>query len=103
MIRVPVSQKPSYIKSAASTVVKRPLAQHNPELTSMIPASVRVRRETAAPKPKSKLSAATPTPTDIHSVAKPTPGPPSAPKSQSVDDSYSAFLEDMKALGALDS
>ncbi|CAM8912687.1 unnamed protein product [Rhodiola kirilowii] len=103
MIRVHVPQKPSYIKSAASTVVKRPLAQHNPELTSMIPASVRVRRETAAPKPKSMLSAATPTPTDIHSVAKPTPGPPSAPKSQSVDDSYSAFLEDMKALGALDS
>ncbi|GAU32844.1 hypothetical protein TSUD_209120 [Trifolium subterraneum] len=28
-------QKPSYVKSAASTVVKRPLAQHTPELTSM--------------------------------------------------------------------
>ena len=27
----------------------------------------------------------------------------SAPKAQSVDDSYTAFLEDMKALGALDS
>lgn len=29
-------QKPSYIKSAASTVVKRPLAQHTPELTAMV-------------------------------------------------------------------
>ncbi|KAI3454603.1 hypothetical protein Pfo_011266 [Paulownia fortunei] len=28
-------QKPSYVKSAASTVVKRPLAQHTPELTAM--------------------------------------------------------------------
>ncbi|KAI9174204.1 hypothetical protein LWI28_013666 [Acer negundo] len=30
------SQKPSFMKSAASTVVKRPLAQHTPELTSMV-------------------------------------------------------------------
>lgn len=29
-------QKPSYVKSAASTVVKRPLAQHTPELTAMV-------------------------------------------------------------------
>lgn len=28
--------KPSYVKSAAATVVKRPLAQHTPELTSMV-------------------------------------------------------------------
>ncbi|XP_045788911.1 protein EARLY FLOWERING 5 isoform X2 [Trifolium pratense] len=33
-------QKPSYVKSAASTVVKRPLAQHTPELTSMLLGSV---------------------------------------------------------------
>lgn len=32
----PAPQKPSYVKSAASTVVKRPLAQHTPELTSMV-------------------------------------------------------------------
>lgn len=30
------TQKPSYVKSAASTVVKRPLAQHTPELTAMV-------------------------------------------------------------------
>lgn len=35
-IRLPVPQKPSYVKSAASTVVKRPLAQHTPELTAMV-------------------------------------------------------------------
>ena len=29
-------QKPSYVKTAAPTVVKRPLAQHTPELTSMV-------------------------------------------------------------------
>lgn len=34
--RPTVPQKPSYIKSAASTVVKRPLAQHTPELTAMV-------------------------------------------------------------------
>ena len=32
----PVPQKPSYVKSAASTVVKRLLAQHTPELTAMV-------------------------------------------------------------------
>lgn len=35
-IRPPMPQKPSYVKSAASTVVKRPLAQHTPELTAMV-------------------------------------------------------------------
>ena len=34
--RAPPPQKPSYVKSAASTVVKRPLAQHTPELTAMV-------------------------------------------------------------------
>ncbi|KAH7857227.1 hypothetical protein Vadar_010360 [Vaccinium darrowii] len=107
--RPTVAQKPSYIKSAASTVVKRPLAQHTPELTSMVPASVRVRRETAAPKPKPKQSlssapAAAIKPAVAPPVSKPEPvNSSSAPKPQSVDDSYTAFLEDMKALGALDS
>lgn len=32
----PVPPKPSYVKSAAPTVVKRPLAQHTPELTAMV-------------------------------------------------------------------
>lgn len=35
-IRPPVPPKPSYVKSAAPTVVKRPLAQHTPELTAMV-------------------------------------------------------------------
>ncbi|XP_044486684.1 protein EARLY FLOWERING 5 [Mangifera indica] len=106
--RLPGPQKPSYVKSAASTVVKRPLAQHTPELTAMVPASVRVRRETVLPKAKPKSSVST-------TVAAIQPAAPmvvkkqesisssSAPKPQSIDDSYMAFLEDMKALGALDS
>nr|XP_010933997.1 protein EARLY FLOWERING 5 [Elaeis guineensis] len=99
--------KPSYVKSAASTVVKRPLAQHTPELTAMVPASVRVRRETALPKPKPKsqlstaLSSVGPSPPPAIGKSE-TVASSSAPKAQSIDDSYVAFLEDMKTLGALD-
>lgn len=99
-------QKPSYVKSAASTVVKRPLAQHTPELTSMVPASVRVRRETAVTKQKPKPPLPTmpsATQTAAPTFVKPQPvNSSSAPKPQSIDDSYMAFLEDMKVLGALD-
>ncbi|KAJ0966252.1 hypothetical protein J5N97_027390 [Dioscorea zingiberensis] len=106
--RPPVPPKPSYVKSAASTVVKRPLAQHTPELTAMVPASVRVRRETALPKTKPKqqnsptISAPKPSASVVVSKLEMTASS-SAPKAQSIDDSYMAFLEDMKALGALDS
>ncbi|KAL8230659.1 hypothetical protein R6Q57_000437 [Mikania cordata] len=108
--RPTVPQKPSYVKSAASTVVKRPLAQHTPQLTAMVPASVRVRRESAAPKAKPKASISS----SVSVVSRPAPTPTvlkqatvkvsssSVPKPPSVDDSYMAFLEDMKALGALD-
>uniref|UniRef100_A0A7I4DHP1 Uncharacterized protein n=1 Tax=Physcomitrium patens TaxID=3218 RepID=A0A7I4DHP1_PHYPA len=85
--------KPSYVKSAAPTVVKRPLAQHTPELTSMVPASVRVRRENAPkvkPKTVSAISA------QVASVLQ----PPRVVKPTTIDDTYSAFLEDMKLLGA---
>lgn len=107
-IRPPMPQKPSYVKSAASTVVKRPLAQHTPELTAMVPASVRVRREIAAPKAKPKPSVSTISAVPgqaAPSVVKPELVNPSAAaaRPQSIDDSYMAFLEDMKALGALDS
>ncbi|XP_042396350.1 protein EARLY FLOWERING 5-like [Zingiber officinale] len=99
-------QKPSYVKSAASTVVKRPLAQHNPELTAMVPASVRVRRETVAPKLKAKSQLTTTPaiskPSGLTFTGKPETATTSGAKSQSIDDSYMAFLEDMKALGALD-
>ncbi|KAH7675456.1 WW domain binding protein 11 [Dioscorea alata] len=105
--RPPVPPKPSYVKSAASTVVKRPLAQHTPELTAMVPASVRVRRETALPKtkPKQQTSSSLPAPKPSASVVAgkaEMASASSAPKSQSIDDSYMAFLEDMKTLGALD-
>nr|XP_043614864.1 protein EARLY FLOWERING 5 [Erigeron canadensis] len=108
-MRPTVPQKPSYVKSAASTVVKRPLAQHTPQLTAMVPASVRVRRETAVPKTKPKPSVSSvsvsPHPAPVLTVPKePTVkvSTSSAAKPPSVDDSYMAFLEDMKALGALD-
>ncbi|KAL5725527.1 hypothetical protein ACHQM5_008663 [Ranunculus cassubicifolius] len=110
--------KPSYIKSAASTVVKRPLAQHTPELTAMVPASVRVRRETvvqkAKPKPPASSASAllprsvarapivTPHLANKNTTSSSSAAPKTAPKAPSIDDSYSAFLEDMKALGALD-
>ncbi|XP_042498561.1 protein EARLY FLOWERING 5-like [Macadamia integrifolia] len=103
----PVQPKPSYVKSAASTVVKKPLAQHTPELTAMVPASVRVRRETAVPKAKPKPPSSTGA-TAPRTAAPVVPGKSefvstsAAPKTKSVDDSYTAFLEDMKALGALD-
>ncbi|KAJ6888839.1 protein EARLY FLOWERING 5-like [Populus alba x Populus x berolinensis] len=104
--RPPVPQKSSYVKSAASTVVKRLLAQHTPELTAMVPASVRVRREAVIPKPKPKAGTSTTAvatrPTAPATVKPESTNSSSAPKSQSIDDSYMAFLEDMKTLGALD-
>ncbi|XVF50209.1 hypothetical protein PTKIN_Ptkin04bG0077800 [Pterospermum kingtungense] len=104
--RPPLPQKPSYVKSAASTVIKRPLAQHQPELTAMVPASVRVRRETVASKakPKPLLSSmmGTTKPVAPTIVKQESTSSSSAPKAQSIDDSYTTFLEDMKALGALD-
>lgn len=104
-MRPTVPQKPSYVKSAAPTVVKRPLAQHTPELTAMVPASVRVRRESALPKPKPKVSTNSTIPQQpLASAPKlESATTTAAPKGQSIDDSYMAFLEDMKALGALDS
>ncbi|MCO5562111.1 hypothetical protein L7F22_015737 [Adiantum nelumboides] len=91
--------KASFVKSAAPTVVKRPLAQHTPELTSMVPASVLVRREPIQRmKPKSSITVTSST---IHAAPRLQPAQP-APKPQSIDDSYSAFLEDMKALGAFE-
>ncbi|KAI4326663.1 hypothetical protein MLD38_031952 [Melastoma candidum] len=108
VLRPTVPPKPSYVKSAAPTVVKRPLAQHTPELTAMVPASVRVRRETAVMKPKQKTPVSIPT-APIRAAAPVVTKPevvissgPTPKVQQSVDDSYMAFLEDMKALGALD-
>lgn len=65
---------------------------------------MRVRRESALPKPKPKSSTAVTinqpavTPPVVKHESTSTP----APKPQSIDDSYTAFLEDMKALGALE-
>uniref|UniRef100_A0A1J3DGE0 Wbp11/ELF5/Saf1 N-terminal domain-containing protein n=1 Tax=Noccaea caerulescens TaxID=107243 RepID=A0A1J3DGE0_NOCCA len=109
MIRPYVPNKPSFVKSAGPTVVRRPLAHHTPELTSMVPASVRVRRESATvTKPKPKTSIATSLSFTPRAMASTAPVKVESAKTSatskppSIDDSYSAFLEDMKALGALD-
>lgn len=72
-----------------------------------MPASVRVRREIAAPKarpkPSHSIMTATTKPVATTVVKPESASTSSAPKAQSIDDSYTAFLEDMKALGALDS
>lgn len=61
-----------------------------------VPASVRVRRENMMAKSKPKSV--------VIPMIVPTNRPPgpTAIRSNAIDDSYSAFLEDMKALGAFD-
>jgi hypothetical protein len=59
-----------------------------------VPASVRVRRESV---PKLKPKAVVTVPTQIAPTA---PRPPGVVKPVTIDDTYSAFLEDMKLLGA---
>jgi hypothetical protein len=61
----------------------------------MVPASVRVRRENA-PKLKPKHA-----PVSATQVSTSVPRPPGVVKPVgTIDDTYSAFLEDMKLLGA---
>eukprot|EP00271_Cylindrocystis_brebissonii_P018912 TRINITY_DN5519_c0_g2_i1.p1 TRINITY_DN5519_c0_g2~~TRINITY_DN5519_c0_g2_i1.p1 ORF type:complete len:248 (-),score=61.54 TRINITY_DN5519_c0_g2_i1:19-762(-) len=106
--------KPSHVKVAAATVVKRTLAQHQPALTSMVPASVRVRREMVGTKAKQKAA-----PSVIGPIgpARPpsvaaagagrdsgSPAQPAAkkPPPAAMDASYSAFLEELEGLGAFE-
>lgn len=69
-----------------------------------VPASVRVRRESALPKgkPKPQASASAPRPSPAAAGKLESTAMPAGSKGQSVDDSYMAFLEEMKELGALD-
>ena len=68
-------------------------------LCNQVPASVLLRRESAQKaKPKSIVTSSFLAPV---SKTKPDSVQPVA-KPHSIDDSYVAFLEDMKALGALD-
>jgi len=59
-----------------------------------VPASVRVRRENA-PKFKPK-----PAPVTGAQISTSVPRPAGVVKPVTIDDTYSAFLEDMKLLGA---
>lgn len=70
-----------------------------------IPASVRVKRESALPKSKPKPSTTVVANQPMFTAAvlkQESTSSSHQPKPQSIDDSYMAFLEDMKALGALD-
>lgn len=78
-------------------------------VVDQVPASVRVRRENA-PKLKPKTSTLTSMPTSTTTAtAAPVALAPfsrssatTSMKPPSMEDSYSAFLEDMKALGAFE-
>jgi hypothetical protein len=95
----------SLLEVTGSSLVGCHVAHKLNEILLQIPASVRVKRESALPKPKPKFqqsstsSVSKPSVALIKSEAQPSS---SAPKPQSMDDSYMAFLEDMKQLGALD-
>jgi len=78
--------------SGAATVRVYARAETNRELTALVPASVRVRRENAAPKgPRvAPLSAG------VRDAL-----PPAAAGAPGADGAYLSFLEDMKELGAV--
>ena len=85
------------VVSAQSTVVKRPLAQNDRQLTAMVPAALRVRREQAAAAKRQKAAAPgfglAP---QLNDTAAPraTPAP-------SKDDDFLCFMEEMQEMGAI--
>lgn len=100
---------------AASTVVKMPRAEQDKAVTSMVPASLRVRRESAAPaaKPRRLVSAA---PSAAPQIAfdfglAPSAAPPLTavvtrqrkPVGTMFDKKYEDFMHEMAGLGALES
>lgn len=98
--------------SASATVVKRPLAQNDKTVTSMVPASVLVRRE-AKPKAKGQseeaagfgLAPAAAT-AKAPAPAAAAPGPaaprPAALPASGLDANYAEFMATMAELGALE-
>ena len=99
---------------AASTVAPRPRAQDDRRLTSMVPASVRVRRDSAAAKqahgvPLPPVNAAPtvgpgfgliPAPAPVIVRHPPKPAPPRTGGS-AIDRKYQDFVAEMAGLGAL--
>ena len=102
---------------AASTVVKMPRADQDKTVTSMVPASLRVRRESAsaaAARPRGEMRSAAPSAAPRvgpdFGLAPSAPAPPlAAPRRPSVggsrvfDKKYEDFMAEMAGLGALES
>ena len=91
-----------------ATVVKMPKANEDKTVTSMVPASVRVRREqapnAAVVRPRSSVSASAVSgfglmPTSLVSHAVPSVPKPAVPSE--TDAKYQDFLAEMNALGAM--
>eukprot|EP00803_Ostreobium_quekettii_P004545 evm.model.scf_248EXC.4 EVM.evm.TU.scf_248EXC.4 scf_248EXC:22709-27528(+) len=90
--------------SAASTVTKRPLAQNDKALTSMVPASVRVRREAAGvQKPATKKPCIAPGYGLAPQMAAPSSAlrPPDS-STTSMDQKMMAFFQEVEELGAFE-
>eukprot|EP00899_Mesostigma_viride_P015042 jgi/Mesvir1/23539/Mv18240-RA.1 len=97
----PAPSKPVFVKSAAPTAVKRQLAHKDPNLTCMVPASVRVRREMAAPV-RPKKPAMVPPPPTVAMAPPPRVGPSGAGQASVIDSSYEEFMRSMHELGAVE-
>ena len=85
------------VLSAQSTVVKRPLAQNDRQLTSMVPAALRVKREQAAEAKGEKAAApgfGLAPQLNPSVVPRPAPAP-------SKDDDFLNFMEEMQEMGAI--
>ncbi|GMH33184.1 hypothetical protein BSKO_01018 [Bryopsis sp. KO-2023] len=97
--------------TGASTVIKRPLAQNDRALTSMVPASVRVRRESSKPKPKPSIRKPDIAPAYglVPAVSVGTAPPPprkrparSGATGPSMEQKIMDFMEEVKGLGAFE-
>lgn len=93
--------------TGATTAVRMQPAVLNKAVTSMVPASVRVRREDAASRAKAAKSASAAGMTassgfGLAPVSRPAPRPSEEAKPVSVDDKYQEFMKQMKEIGALE-
>lgn len=91
--------------TGASTVVKRPLAQHDRTVTAMVPASVRVRREASETRAKgAQKDTGAGSGYGLAPVQKPLAYPPVSGENKAVgsmDSKYMDFLDSMRELGAV--
>jgi hypothetical protein len=93
--------------TGASTAVRMQPAVLNKAVTSMVPASVRVRREDAASRARAAKTASAAGMTassgfGLAPVSRPAPRPAEEAKPVSVDDKYQEFMKQMQEIGALE-